>query len=242
MSELIFYLIIFLANIIQGITGFAGTILAMPFSVSVVGYDIAKPVLNVLGILAGVYVVLGNYKQINLKLLKKICLYMTIGIIIGIIIKNLLIGQEKILYLLLGLFVLIIGVKGLIENLSSKQITSKNKGSDLILLIAGIVHGMFVCGGPLVVSYLSSCTNNKDEFRRTISAVWIILNTIILINDIFAGYYVLNTIRIQIISIVFLFCGMFVGGILYKHMNQKAFMILTYVLLCVSGLSLIIGK
>ena len=32
MSEILFYIVIFLANIIQGITGFAGTILAMPFS------------------------------------------------------------------------------------------------------------------------------------------------------------------------------------------------------------------
>ena len=48
MKELLFYIVILLANIIQGITGFAGTILAMPFSLILVGYDVAKPVLNVL--------------------------------------------------------------------------------------------------------------------------------------------------------------------------------------------------
>lgn len=61
MAEVLFYVIIFLANIIQGITGFAGTILAMPFSIHLVGYAVAKPVLNVLGIIAGIYVVAGGY-------------------------------------------------------------------------------------------------------------------------------------------------------------------------------------
>lgn len=61
MSEILFYIVIFLANIIQGITGFAGTILAMPFSIHLVGYSVAKPVLNVLGIIAGIYVVVGGY-------------------------------------------------------------------------------------------------------------------------------------------------------------------------------------
>ena len=40
-SELLFYLTILLTHIIQGITGFAGTILAMPFSLRLAGMDVA---------------------------------------------------------------------------------------------------------------------------------------------------------------------------------------------------------
>lgn len=70
MAEVLFYVIIFLANIIQGITGFAGTILAMPFSIHLVGYAVAKPVLNVLGIIAGIYVVAGGYQKRKHKRIK----------------------------------------------------------------------------------------------------------------------------------------------------------------------------
>lgn len=240
MKEILFYCIIFFANIIQGITGFAGTILAMPFSISTVGYSVAKPVLNVLGILAGIYVVIGNYKKINYPILKKICIYMGIGIVIGICIKNFLKGQEKILYWILGLFVLGIGLKGLYQSILHKQ--KKNTqvhGTSALLLCAGVIHGMFVCGGPLVVSYLSDHTKDKEEFRRTVSAVWIVLNTMILFQDVVSGSYSGNTIRIQIFSIIFLFGGMFIGSLLYKHMSQKVFMTLTYILLCISGASLI---
>ena len=49
MNEFLFYLVILLSNIIQGITGFAGTILAMPASLRLVGMGTAVPVLNLLG-------------------------------------------------------------------------------------------------------------------------------------------------------------------------------------------------
>ena len=64
MNQILFFTVILLTNIIQGITGFAGTILAMPPSLMLVGYDIAKPILNVLAIFSGVYVFAGNYKKV----------------------------------------------------------------------------------------------------------------------------------------------------------------------------------
>lgn len=265
MSELLFYIVIFLANIIQGITGFAGTILAMPFSIHLVGYEVAKPVLNVLGIIAGIYVVVGGYKNVNLKQLKRVSLFMAIGILVGVVIKRFTAGHEKIMFVALGLFVIMIGARGLIafgkyvyENgvLITYKSPRKSKGSVLeredyiekgmtpsdtaLLLFSGIVHGIFVSGGPLIITYLSNHTKSKEEFRRTVSAVWIILNTIILVSDLLAGYYTPKTIRVQLCSIPFLFGGMFVGGILFKHMSQTLFTVLTYILLCIAGVSLLL--
>lgn len=274
MSEILFYLIVFLTNIIQGITGFAGTVLAMPFSIRLVGYAVAKPVLNLLGLIAGIYVVVGGYKNVNRKQLKRVALFMAIGILFGILIKNAFAGHEKIMYILLGIFVIAIGLRGFLlfflaqrkkkggRNAEEKpelpqeplqlqnpvqtkktdalQVADKLKlSSGVLLLLAGIVHGIFVSGGPLIIGYLTDHTANKEEFRRTVSAVWVILNGIVFVSDIASGYYTLNTLRIQAISIPFLFLGMMVGGWLFKRMNQKVFLLLTYFLLMVAGGSLL---
>jgi hypothetical protein len=69
--------------------------------------------------------------------------------------------------------------------------------------------------------------------------VWIVLNIIIFVSDMMAGYYTLETIKVQAISLPFLFGGMAVGGLLYKHMSQAVFTILTYLLLCMAGVSMI---
>lgn len=52
MKEFIFLIVLFIANIIQAITGFVGTVLAMPASMFLLGIDDAKVVLNVMALIS----------------------------------------------------------------------------------------------------------------------------------------------------------------------------------------------
>lgn len=244
MKEFFFFLTIFLANIIQGITGFAGTILAMPFGIMLMGYDVTKPVLNVLGLLSGIYVFLGNREHVNWKELKRIVLVMVIGIFAGMGLKNFVGTNQMILYQALGIFVILLAVYGLYRMLAAGKKQEEDGQKEhrlkdfLLLTMAGIVHGIFVSGGPLLIGYLTGRISDKRSFRATISTVWILLNTIILIGDIHAGMWNKDNLCILGISFPVLMAGMFVGGKLYRIMSQKFFMILTYVLLFVSGVTL----
>ena len=107
-----------------------------------------------------------------------------------------------------------------------------------LLVAAGIVHGMFVCGGPLLISYMTKKLPEKAAFRATISTVWIFLNGIIFVSHIITGAWTPAVIKSGLISVPFLFAGMFIGGLLYKKMSQRFFILLTYVLLLISGASL----
>lgn len=246
MKELLFFVTIFLANIIQGITGFAGTILAMPFGIMLMGYDVAKPVLNVLGLFSGIYVFLGNRKYVNWEELKRIVLVMAVGIFAGMGIKHFIGESEGILYRALGIFVILLAIQGLYKILIAAKKEQEEKeedghrSADLLLLAgAGIVHGIFVSGGPLLIGYLTKRISDKRTFRATISTVWIILNTIIMVGDIRAGLWGKNSLYILGIAFPVLMAGMFAGGKLYQIMSQKFFMILTYVLLLISGATLL---
>ena len=215
MGYAVFFLVILLSNIIQGITGFAGTILAMPPSLMLVGYDTAKPVLNVLGLLSGIYVFAGHRKHVCWGELKKIVAVMAAGIVGGIFLKGFFAGRERALYALLGLFVVCLSLQGLhklwrdwlgtqedaaagaeaaaeakaaagAKTAEAKAAAEgKAAGPDkaglyLLLGLAGIVHGIFVSGGPLLIGYLTKRIQDKVSFRATISTVWGVLNTIIL--------------------------------------------------------------
>lgn len=248
MRYAVFFLVILLANIIQGITGFAGTILAMPFSLMLVGYDTAKPVLNILGLLSGIYVFAGHHKKVCWAELKKIVLVMTVGIFGGIFLKGFFVGKEFILYKLLGIFVIFLSVQGLygLWAADGTRIRKRQERDDrspalyLLLGLAGIAHGIFVSGGPLLIGYLTKKIEDKVSFRATISTVWVVLNTIILLDDIRTGLWNPELIRIQLISIPFLLAGMAVGSRLYVKMSQKLFMNITYILLFISGISLLV--
>ena len=253
MKEALFYLVVLAANIIQGITGFAGTILAMPFSVRLVGMDVAVPVLNVLGLLSGIYVFAGNRKHVDTKEIKRILTVAVPAVIAGILIKLWLSARPGVLYIVLGTVVTATAVLGLwkmfgpgkgAESASEAGRESPEKPQSsgltaiLILAASGLVHGMFVCGGPLLISYLAVRIRDKTAFRATISTVWIFLNGIILVSQIISGAWSADLLRVQLISVPFLLAGMLLGGVLYRHMSQRAFMALTYVLLLIAGLSL----
>lgn len=249
MKYLLFFVVVLLANIIQGITGFAGTILAMPPGLMLVGYDRAKPILNVLALLAGVYVFYTNGKHVDWKELKKVVAVMTIGIFAGIFLKSLFIGKENLLFKGLGIFIIGLAVHGYYglrdrkegaSEIEKEKLGSSGVKAYFLLVSSGIVHGMFVSGGPLLIAYLSGAIKEKVRFRATISTVWIILNTIILIDDIRAGLWTVELVKIQIITIPFLIAGMVIGTRLYKKMSQMIFMKLTYILLFIAGISLLI--
>lgn len=251
-NYILFFLIILFTNIIQGITGFAGTILAMPPSLMLVGYPVAKPVLNVLGLLSGIYVFAGKHRSVCWKELKKIVAVMAAGIIGGILIKGLFAGKEQVLYKILGVFIIFLSVQGIYtlkkgdgKDGKKAALAARERGKDspalyLLLVLAGIVHGIFVSGGPLLIGYLTKKIPDKVSFRATISTVWIFLNGMILADDIRMGLWNAELVKIQLISIPFLLAGMFIGAKLYARMSQKLFMMITYLLLFISGVLLLV--
>lgn len=245
LREIAFYLVILVCNIIHGITGFAGTILAMPPGIMLVGYDVAKPILNVLAILSGFYVLIGNVKNVDWKELAKVVVIMTLGILGAVYIRGFFVGRESLLYKLLGIFVILLAVSGFLETKKKKEENDeKEQKSGLknypVLVLAGIIHGLFVSGGPLLVGYLTKQIRSTDRFRATISTIWVFLNTLILVSDIRAGYWTASTLKTGIISVPFLLAGMYIGSRLYKIMSRMFFMRLTYILLFISGITLLV--
>ena len=250
LNTALFFVVILLCNIMHGITGFAGTILAMPFGIMLVGYDVAKPILNVLAIISGVYIFVGRYKNVSWRELAKIVVIMALGIFGGIYIRGLFVGREQILYKILGVFVIVLALQGLWKSLrpapAAAQALGQGSGkaaavlADLILVAAGIVHGIFVAGGPLLTSYMTRRGMEKETFRATISTCWVFLNSLILFSDIQAGLWTPELIRLQLLSIPFLLAAMWIGSKLVARMSQDLFMKITYLLLFVSGVSLMV--
>ena len=55
MEMFLYIAALLIANTIQGITGFAGNVLAMPPVAVVLGVDTARTALNVLGVVSGLF-------------------------------------------------------------------------------------------------------------------------------------------------------------------------------------------
>lgn len=235
LNKVIFLVILFLANAIQAITGFAGTVLAMPPSMLLIGVENAKTVLNVMAWLSCLWITLQNMKYIRFKELGKIILFMSVGMVAGL--QILKIFPSPILLKIYGIVILAIALKNL---LVKKEKKLSNIVLIIVLLVSGVIHGMFVSGGALLVVYASQVLRDKDEFRATIAPVWVILNTFMGIQQLQSGYFTKEVLILIGVSIVPLFAAVLLGNWLQKKINQKTFLKMTYILLAISGLSVIL--
>ena len=235
MANIIFLVVLFLANAVQAITGFAGTVLAMPPSILLIGMDEAKVVLNAMAWLSGLIIAVQNCKDINFKELGKMIALMFIGMIIGMKVYEILPANQ--LLIIYGVVVILIGLK----DLCIKKTFQLNKVICLlILLAAGVMHGMFVSGGALLVIYAVQALKDKNEFRATVAPIWVILNTFMMFSYMRGGLVSEASLQLIGVSIIPLFLAIWIGNKLQKKINQKVFLNLTYGLLMISGLSIII--
>ena len=234
LNNALFLLVIFLTNIVQGITGFAGTVLAMPPSILLQGINTAKPILNILGLLASIWIVAISYKSLNKKEFVKVMVIMFLGVFAGNYIYSII--PLDILLKIYAIFIILIALKGIYIK---KEMELNEWILTAIVFVAGIIHGMFVSGGPLLIIYAAKKFKEKSEFRATVSSVWIILNTYLFYTHYTSGLFVPDTVKKMWWGVIPLILGMLIGNILHKKMSQELFLTITYILLIISGVTLI---
>ncbi len=230
MDWVLFFVIVFFSFMMQGITGFAGTILAMPLCIEIMSYEVAKPILNIVGIFAGLYIVITDYKYIDFKQIRKIIAFMVIGTIIGLFIYRYKLINMDILYFAFICFVGYVGIKGLFfPNIKKKK--NNNFLSVIVITFAGIINNIFNTGGPILVGYASNAMEDKRVFRATLAMVWVISNSTIVVTDVINNLITRQTLIMSLIGIPILILATFIGSKIYHHIKPAHFTKITYILL-----------
>lgn len=235
-AEIFFLLVILLTNVIQAITGFAGTVLAMPVSLRLVGADMAKPVLNLAAIIICVYVVCRHFRDIQWKTFLKMLLCVGVGFGLGYAVQLLPIDGT---YLLKFYGIVIMSVALLYLFADVDHIHIPTWVLYLCLFLGGLLHELYVSGGPLVVIFALKTIKDKNAFRATLSLMWICLNGIMFGMHLGAGLFTPHLWLIAGVALGISIVSFIVGSFLAKKLPLPVFMRITYVLLFISGISLI---
>ena len=221
--------------------GFGSGILALPILAYVIGIEYGVQIVIASSFLTALIVIIQNHKYIVWKSLLKIVIICGLGIPIGLFLTDYL--SEFWLNLVLGIFMLFIGVRGLYQILSVRKVVLlKEKARYVfhifILFLGGIVHGAFGIGGPLVVIYAADIIQGKNNFRATMSMTWVVLNGILLIKNVSFAVMESDTHLLLLMAAVIpaVFLSSAIGHFLQKKISEKTFRILIYGLLVVIGI------
>lgn len=247
--------IIFFSIIIEAMTGFGSTVIAVPFLSMIISLKSSVAIMRVFSMLLGMVVVSMNFKHINFKVLAKVIVLVSIGMPLGIYAIE--VFDEQFLKLCFGVFVTgyaLISIFKIYSKskkseqelamLEQKQLNKKNNPLFVpsVLFIGGIFQGAFATGGPFIVLYTSRQLKTKSEFRATMCCVWIILNSFVLIENLIAGgTYTFEVLNYMGVSAIFVVLGFAIGYQLHKKLSMEKFNILINFVILVSGLTAIIG-
>ncbi|MEW6201346.1 MAG: sulfite exporter TauE/SafE family protein, partial [bacterium] len=108
------------------------------------------------------------------------------------------------------------------------------------LLSGGIIQGIYASGGPLTVFYATRKLHDKGNFRSTLSALWLILNIVLLISHILTGKTTMITITSSATLLPAMVVGIIIGERLHNLIPAKAFRIFIFIVLIAAGASLIL--
>lgn len=230
-KDILVFIILFFANLLQAITGFAGTLISMPPTMKLIGVDEAKALLNAIAQISSLMIVITGWRHINWKEFGKMFVLMAVGMLVGIKIFEIFPMNQLLIFY--GIMIIAIALKKLFIK---KEIKLPQIVMLLVIFAAGIIHGMFVSGGALLVIYASFALKEKEEFRATIALIWVTIGCYITGVQVQAGNFNSHVIFLMLVGIIPVFVGTWIGTKLVKKIKQEVFMKITYVLLLLSGI------
>lgn len=223
-------LVMFLAHFVGSLTAYGSNLIGLPLLVLITNDpSTCITVLLVLGALQAYQVGFYTYRDVVWSEYRRIMLWAGCSMPIGYLCQQYL--PQKELLLALGCVVVLSGLSRL--RTSSRDIPVP--ALRVLLIIGGVIHGAFVCGGATLVIYAQQMLKTKESFRGTMCMVWASLNTVLLIVNAFNGSYTPAVGRLSLVGLPFVLLGNWMGELGARRIKQRRFAQLVSILLVAAG-------
>ena len=240
-------LIVLFAQMVEALAGFGSTVLALTLGANWMPIDRFIPILIPVSLVLSAYLTLRYRNRIRYRLLLGRIIPLTVlGMPLGYLFFGRLSGEG--MKTIFGLFVLAFSLAELARSLHSDPSAdgvatpSLRRFTWLWLVAGGVVHGLYASGGPLIVYYVGRTGMKKAEFRSTLSALWLVLNLVLLSAHWTAGRINVATLIWSAGLLLPLAAGIAGGEWLHHRISEQRFRTLVFLLLAFAGAVLAIPK
>lgn len=230
---------ILLAYTLEAVTGFGSVVVALSLGALLMPIDALLPILVPLNIAMTGYLVGRHWRLVDGVLLLRTVLP---GMLLGMGIGYLLLPHLDSLPLKRGLGVLILGFAGRelwrLRSRAPERAHTPAWAMRLATGAAGVCHGLFASGGPLLVYALATRPLDKARLRATLVCVWFTLNGLLTLAFLLDGR--LRPALPQVLAYMpLLLLGVWLGERLHRRFDERHFRLAIHCLLLVSGVLLL---
>ena len=209
--------IMLLAYTSEGMVGFGSSVIAVTLGAHFYPIELLIPIIVPMHVINNGFIAFRNRSHIDRKLLlRRILPFMTCGGLLGLALFPIVKGPA--LQIIFGTMVVIFMTRELIlliRGVASGRPMSEIEAS-VWQFFAGVIHGIYATGGPVLVYSLARQVLSKAVFRATLCTVWTTLNLLLTIAFVASGRVNLDTLTLTACIFPAVPVGIVLGGYLYK--------------------------
>lgn len=229
--------IVLLAFWVEATAGFGATVVTVTLAA------LWWPVEQVLVVVVPVNLLLSAYMVTRYGaladrqvLVRRVLPGMGLGMMAGLLLRGAL--DEQATRVVFGSFVVLLSLLELRRRGARGPRLSPALGL-VVTGAAGVVHGMFACGGPLLVWAIGREIEDKTRFRATLSVVWLTLGVVLVADFGRSGLLTAESLVGSAMLLPSLWLGLWAGERLHHRVSAARFGMMVYGLLLGLGLVLV---
>lgn len=225
----------------EAATGFGSIVIALTLAAHLYPIHELIPLLVVLNIVLSSYMVCRHHHHIERRLLLvQVLPLMAVGMAGGLVVFNS--ASSDTLKLAFGVFVVAVSLRELGVLLANRgaRVPLGASASAVGIVGAGVIHGIFATGGPLLVYIIGRSELGKRNFRSTLASVWLVLNSTLAVVFTISGRINGGLLPAIAALVPVVVASIVVGEWTHQRLSERGFRIAVFTLLLLAGTSLVV--
>lgn len=246
MKLALLWLIVLVGFSTEASFGFGATVITVTLASQLLPIDFILPSVVPINLLLSAYMVARYHHAVDRRLLfRGILPAMSVGVAVGLVLMSK--SSDSSLKLSFAIFVVglsVLELKRLLapgDSAGSGAAATRPVAGPLraaMLFGAGVIHGLFGSGGPLVVYVAGREIDDKRAFRSTLGALWITMGSVLLAGYAMSGLLTVSTARTSALLAPTVVLAVMIGERVHHAIAERPFRIGVFALLIVAGTAL----
>ncbi len=244
LTLLLYCALIFATHLIGAIAAFGSSMLGVPLLAWMLGdVGIAAFTFLIVGTVQSIHIGIINVRGIDWRTMTRMLLFAAAGVPLGVVLAERL--PQRALLVTLGIVVIASGLWRLLATGEGAAPETSNSRLlrplwDSLMVLAGMIHGAFGCGGAPVIIVAQHTMPRKETFRPTLFVFWTCLNLAAIAAMLSRRNLIGLSWKYIVLGIPLVIAGNLLGDRSAKRLSQPVFARVVAGLLVLAGAALIV--
>lgn len=235
-----------IAAFVQTVSGFGAMLVMVSLGAQVMPIQEVICVFLPIHLFQPAFIVLKDKAHVRKDVLTQCIIpWMMPGLLCGFGVSSL--TQNNWFKRIFGVFVIVVALRSLLHVLGG-VVPAKSRGkhnaskrsSRHWVLAAGIMHGLYATGGPMLVYALSTLHLDRHALRSTLASVWLCMGLMLVSLFVWRGSVTLSTLTLSVGLLPLLACGVVFGQWVHARISERLCSMCLFSLLALAGVALIL--